>query len=70
MVDHPGIMGKFKNVLPSSVLLTLYNSLILPYLSYGLIVWGTQCGKLFKLQERSVKLIMNAKYNSHTTPNF
>jgi len=59
-------MGKLKNILPSSVLLTLYYSLILPHLSYGLLVWGTQCGKLFKLQKRSVRLIINAKYNSHT----
>ena len=33
-----GIMNRLKPVLPSNVLLTLYNSFILPFLNYSVIV--------------------------------
>ena len=65
-----GVMARLKNFLPAKVLLTLYNSLILPYLNYGLVVWGEKCLKLFTIQKRAVRLILNAKYNSHTNPIF
>ena len=35
-----GIMNKLKNVLPTTVLLNIYNALILSKLNYGLINWG------------------------------
>lgn len=65
-----GIMCKLKNILPLHVLLTLYNSLILPYLSYGILVWGTHAYKMTKLQKKAIRVITNAKYNSHTEPIF
>ena len=64
------IMGKLKNYVPYTTLLTLYNSLILSYLIYGIVVWGTQAEKLLKLQKRAVRTISNAKYNAHTEPLF
>ena len=75
MVSHKiartvGVMTRLKNFLPANFLLTLYNSLILPYLNYGLIVWGEKCSKLFTIQKRAVRLMLNAKYNSHTEPIF
>lgn len=65
-----GIMSKLKNFIPSFTLLTLYNSLILPYLNYGILAWGIKSHRLFKLQKKSVRIIVNAKYNSHTDPIF
>ena len=35
-----GIIARLRHFLPLSVLLNIYNSLIHPYLSYGLVVWG------------------------------
>ena len=35
-----GIINKIKYYLPSSVLVILYSSLILPYLNYGILSWG------------------------------
>ena len=35
-----GILYKLRFHIPSSVLFTLYNSLVLPYLSYCIVVWG------------------------------
>jgi len=65
-----GILCRLKNTVPTNVLFTLYNSLILPYLTYGLLLWGERCGKLLKMQKKAVRLVVNAKYNSHTDPIF
>lgn len=65
-----GILCKLKNFLPLCTLLTIYNSLILPYLTYGILVWGTNADKMLKLQRKSVRVITNAKYNAHTDPIF
>ena len=35
-----GIMAKLRHFVPQNTLLHIYQSLILPYLSYGLAVWG------------------------------
>ena len=75
MISHKvrktiGIMSKLKKFIPVETMLTLYNSLIHPYLNYGIIAWGTQSEKLFKLQKRAIRTISNSKYNAHTDPLF
>ena len=35
-----GIIAKLRHFVPRHVLLTLYPSLILPYISYGICAWG------------------------------
>ena len=69
-----GVMGKLRHCLPKSILLTLYNSLILPYLSYNTIIWGA-CSKYLLerinlLQKRAVRIISKTSYDSHTKPLF
>ena len=69
-----GVMSKLKHCLPKSILLTIYNSLILPYLSYNTIVWGA-CSKYLLerinlLQKRAVRIISKTSYDSHTMPLF
>ena len=63
-------MSRLKHFIPSDTLLTLYNSLILPYMNYGILAWGTKSNRLFKLQKKSVRLIIKDKYNAHTNPIF
>ena len=63
-------MNKVKNFIPLSILRTIYNTLIVPHINYGILAWGTQCNRLVKLQKKAVRLIVNAKYNSHTEPIF
>ena len=50
-----GIINKLKLYLPSSTLLMLYSTLVLPYLNYGILVWGNThqflLDKLLLLQE-------------------
>ena len=65
-----GIMCRMKNILPQEILLTLYNSLVLPYLTYGLLCWRSQINHLVKLQKKAVRIIANGRYNAHTDPIF
>ena len=37
------MLSKLRHFLPSSVLVNIYNALITPYLTYGLISWGGAC---------------------------
>ena len=59
-----------KHCLPSSSLITLYNALIQPHLTYGIIAWGSSAPSVLKstfvLQKRAIRLINGVKYNSHT----
>ena len=65
-----GVINKLKYVLPSSVLLMLYSSLILPYLNYGILVWGNThqvlLEKLLLLQKKSMRIIFNLHPRTHT----
>ncbi len=35
-----GVMNKLKYYVPDSILFTLYCTLILPYINYGILIWG------------------------------
>ncbi len=65
-----GIINKLKHVLPLSIKITLYNSLILPHINYCLMIWGYQCNRITKVQKKAVRIISVSKYNSHTEPLF
>ena len=62
-----GIMYRLKNIFPKQAMLNIYNALVLSYLNYGLIVWGKNSEKLFKLQKRAIRVINAARYNAHTS---
>ena len=47
-----GILYKLKNIFPENVLFVLYNSLILLYINYGLLLWGVHVYKLELLQRK------------------
>ena len=38
-----GVMNKLKYAIPGRILKTLYCTLIQPYLSYGILFWGSTC---------------------------
>ena len=63
-------MNKLKNFLTEYILLTLYNTLVLPHLSYGILLWGCQINRLERLQKKIVRIITHSKYNAHTEPIF
>ena len=61
-----GIMKRIRRFISKDILRTIYNSLILPHLHYGILIWGFSNRRVFKLQKRAVRLICGAKYNAHT----
>ena len=65
-----GILNRLKRQLPMGIKITLYNTLILPHLNYGILLWGDKCERLEKLQKKAIRIITVNKYNAHTEPLF
>ena len=65
-----GTINKLKRFLPQNILKMIYNSLILPHINYGLLLWGQNNGRIFKLQKWAMRAITCSKYNAHTEPIF
>ena len=65
-----GILNKLRSFLPSGVLQTIYNTLILPHMTYGILAWGRHTNTIHKIQKRAIRIIAASKYNAHTEPLF
>ena len=65
-----GIIHKLNYFMPLFILKTLYSSLVLPYLTYGLEVWYSapkyQTDRVFILQKKAVRAMNSLPFNSHT----
>ena len=66
---NTGILKK-KLFLPSRILKIIYSSLILCQLNYGILAWGQNYKRMFKLQKRVMRIITCSKYNAHSEPLF
>ena len=65
-----GILFRLNNVLPLEILKIIYNSLLLPHITYGLEIWygalqGNQ-DRVFKIQKKAIRAINKLPYNDHT----
>ena len=65
-----GVLNRLKYVLPLCIKTMLYNTLILPHITYGIMVWGYQRNRLNNIQKKTIRIITSNKYNSHTEPLF
>ena len=65
-----GILYRLKNTFLSEVLKTLYKSLVLSYINYGLLLWGVEVKNLEVIQKRAIRLITGSNYIAHTEPLF
>ncbi len=67
-------MRKVKHIVFRNHMLTLYYSLIYPYIDYGISLWGstraTYINKIKTLQKRAIRIIMGSNYNAHMTSLF
>ena len=61
-----GVLKRLKYILPTQVLLSIYNSLFVPHVTQSITVWGHKPYRIFKLQKRAIRLVFKAKYNAHT----
>ena len=69
-----GLNCKLRHFLPRHTLLTIYRSLVAPYLTYGLTAWGqaykSHLEKLLKLQKQALRFIYFSERNQHAIPLF
>ena len=67
-----GVLSKLRYSLPRHTLKTIYNSLILPHLQYGITLWGSNITQeLIKIQKQCVrKISMAKKWYAHCDPLF
>ena len=68
-----GTLNRLKHHCPQTVLMILYNTLILPHINYGILLWGAKVNKDHKmhlLQKKSVRLITSKHYMAHSEPIF
>ena len=62
------VMRKIKHLVNSSILLKIYNSLILSRIHYGILCWGYEHKRIFTLQKKAIRVICKSRYNAHTDP--
>ena len=69
-----GIFFKIRHLLPTSILVSLYNSLFASFLHYGIIVWGLTYNihtmPIYLLQKKVVRAIAFKSFTSPSTPIF
>ena len=69
-----GIIAKLRHFVPRNTLLRIYQSLILPNISYGLAAWGlaskSYLTKILVLQKRALRFIFFAERCEHAVPFF
>ena len=63
-----GLLRKLKYTLPTQVLRSIYDSLILPHMHYALLAWGTKCHKIELLQKKALRIIFSKSPIAHTEP--
>ena len=65
-----GIILKLSHLISCDILLSIYNSLILPHITYGILAWSYESDIMFGLQKKAVRATTCAKYTAHTDPIF
>lgn len=69
-----GVVARLRHFVPCTTLLNIYQSLILPHLTYGLAAWGqsakTHLQKILVLQKRVLRLMYFSEPRAHAVPLF
>ena len=67
-------LNRCKHLVPRPYMKTLYDTLIHPYLMYGISLWGgsykTNLNPLRIIQKKAMRCIHNVNYNAHTSSLF
>ena len=68
------MIAKLRHFLPRKIVIQIYNSLVGPYISYAIAVWGSadKChiNKILILQKRALRFIYFAERKDHAIPLF
>ena len=62
------IIYKLKSVFHTAILRYIYNTLLLPHMSYCILSWGSQIDKicLLQKQKRAIRNVTKSAYTAHT----
>ena len=55
-------------IYPQNILETIYKSLFVPHINYGLLLWGRNLYSIAKFQKRAIKIITNGNFVAHSEP--
>ena len=69
MMKAIGIMNRMKTFLPQHTLRMLYNTLVVPHMTYSCEVWGTtypsNLAKIMKIQKKALRIINRLNFLDH-----
>ena len=51
-----------------NTLLTIYNSLFVPHINFGSLIWGTNQTRIGKIQKKAIRIITHSNFIAHTEP--
>ena len=54
-------------MVPSNIILTIYNALLKPHINYCLKCWGFNQERIFKLQKKAMNIICSSGYLSNNS---
>ena len=57
-----GLIYKLQYILPQKILLSLYNTLILPQINYCILLWGKESKSILLLQKRAIRAVSSAGF--------
>ena len=63
-----GILNRLKHIFPQNVLLSLYHTLIISQINYGMLLWGSDIRSVEKYQKKAIRNITNSHILAHTEP--
>ncbi len=64
------ILNRFKCFLPIQTKILFYNSRVLSHLNFSILLCGSKCMKVFKLQKTIVGILSHSIYNAHANAIF
>ena len=67
-----GILLKLRHFVDTRILVNIYYSIIYPFLTYGVMIWGNTYTSTIKplitLQKKAIRVISFSNYLAHTSP--
>ena len=69
-----GVLLHLSKELPYNILIIIYNTILLPYLTYCCITWGftyqTYINKIFTISKKAIGIITHSPFQCHSSPLF
>ena len=69
-----GVLSRLSKELPYNELILIYNTILLPYLTYCCITWGftyqTYINKILIIQKKAMRIITHSPFQCHSSPLF